>query len=99
MSKTNQKQPAKRGTTRPPRLTKKAQLISLLGAKAGAEIGGIGKELGWQPHSVRAALTGLRKEGYELARATPAKGGPTRYRIVAKPSDAQRSNDGDARAT
>jgi hypothetical protein len=36
---------------------------------------------GWQVHSVRAALTGLRKEGKDLVRAKDATG-VTHYRIA-----------------
>ncbi len=65
--------------------TKRAQLIALLGAKTGADIEALSKTLGWQQHSIRAALTGLRKAGFEIARETPASGGAARYRITARP--------------
>ena len=38
---------------------------------------------GWQVHSVRAALTGFRKDGKELIRAKD-EGGVTRYRVAAE---------------
>lgn len=62
------------------RLTKKAQLIKLLSAKSGADIQTLGEKLGWQPHTTRAALSGLRRAGYQVIREEPAKGGPARYR-------------------
>jgi hypothetical protein len=38
----------------------------------GAALGDLTAATGWQVHSVRAALTGLRKEGKELAREKDA---------------------------
>ena len=45
-------------------------------------IGDLTKATGWQGHSVRAALTGLRKEGKELVRVKD-QGGVTHYRLAA----------------
>jgi len=42
---------------------------------------------GWQAHSVRAALTGLRKRGYTITR-TRAEDGATIYAITAVPGSA-----------
>jgi hypothetical protein len=42
---------------------KKAAIISLLQRPDGAALGDLTAATGWQVHSVRAALTGLRKEG------------------------------------
>ena len=64
--------------------TKKAQLIRLLKAKAGADIFALSKRLEWQPHTTRAALSGLRKAGYEIGIERP-EGKPPRYRITAEP--------------
>lgn len=69
-------------TTTKKRSTKKAQLIKLLSAKSGADINTLSDKLGWQQHTTRAALSGLRKAGYEVIRATPANGGPAKYRIL-----------------
>ena len=38
-----------------------------------------------QPHSTRAALTGLRKDGYTIERVASEPGQPTRYRIAGTP--------------
>ncbi|WP_375550757.1 DUF3489 domain-containing protein [Rhodophyticola porphyridii] len=79
-----------RGANRAPtsrRTSKKDQLIRMLSAKAGAEIGAVSKKLGWQTHTTRAALSGLRKAGFELVGETPGDGKPRRYRIVARPAD------------
>jgi len=71
--------------SRCPRITKKARLISFLSAKSGADAAAISKRLGWLPHTTRAALTGLRKAGYEIISVKPGHGKATRYRIVAMP--------------
>ena len=61
--------------------TKKEQLIRMLSTKAGVDIAAIGARLGWQGHSVRAALSGLRKSGHSLHTQKGREGGPSRYRI------------------
>mgnify|MGYP001117549377 CR=1 FL=1 len=66
--------------------TKKAQLIQMLSQKAGADVAAISAKFGWQPHSTRAVLTGLRKSGYELDTEKPGNGKPKRYRIVKEPA-------------
>src|ERR1700732_3558552 len=65
---------AKMGTTSA-RRSKKVAIISLLQRPDGAALGDLIAATGWQVHSVRAALTGLRKEGKELAREKDAAGG------------------------
>jgi hypothetical protein len=54
-------------TTRP-RQTKAALLRAMLEAPGGASLTRIMTETGWQAHTVRAALTGLRKTGLHIAR-------------------------------
>jgi hypothetical protein len=54
--------------------TKRAQLIGLLERPEGASVGEIGERLGWLPHTVRAALTGLRRAGREVSRDKNAEG-------------------------
>jgi hypothetical protein len=54
--------------------TKRAQLIGLLERPEGASVGEIGERLGWLPHTVRAALTGLRHAGREVSRDKNAEG-------------------------
>lgn len=60
--------------------TKKAQLVTLLMTAEGAGIDQLTKKFCWQAHTVRAALTGLRKSGYDIER--DAIEGISRYRIV-----------------
>jgi hypothetical protein len=74
----------------PPRETKTAILRKLLDRKAGADIAALQAATGWQPHSVRAALSGLRKAGYSVERKEPAKpGGSAVFRITSGPESAQ----------
>ncbi len=68
--------------------TKKAQLIQLLTRKTGADVATISDKLGWQSHTTRAALTGLRKAGFEISAEKPGEGKPLSYRITAQPVDA-----------
>jgi hypothetical protein len=60
--------------------TKKDRLCTLLRRKSGASIATLQRELGWQQHTVRAAISGVRKTG-ETVECLPGKAGPT-YRIV-----------------
>ena len=73
-------------TKSPKPKTKKAQLIQLLSRKAGADVAMISDKLGWQTHTTRAALSGLRKAGYEVVGEKPDEGKPKRYRISAMPA-------------
>lgn len=70
----------------PPRETKTAILRKLLSRKSGADLTALQSATGWQPHSVRAALSGLRKAGYTIDRTDPAKrgNGPI-YRLTGTP--------------
>ena len=63
------------------RKTKKQDLIRLLRGKKGADVARLSDKLGWQPHSVRAAMTGLRKDGYDIQKECGPGGMPARYRI------------------
>ena len=56
----------------PPASTKRAQLIGMLGRPEGASVVEIEQRLGWLPHTVRAAITGLRKAGREVTRSKDA---------------------------
>jgi hypothetical protein len=44
-------------------------LIGMLERDQGASVIEIGQRLGWLPHTVRAALTGLRHAGREVSRS------------------------------
>lgn len=64
-------------STTPRRTTKAARLVALLEAPGGASLAEMGAALGWQPHTIRAALSGLRKAGRRLERRS--RGGETVY--------------------
>jgi hypothetical protein len=74
--------PAPNPSVAPARPSKKAAVIALLARPDGAAISDLIGVTGWQVHSVRAALTGLRKEGKDLVRAKDATG-VTHYRLAA----------------
>jgi hypothetical protein len=65
----------------PARQTKKGSILALLQRPKGAAISDLIAATGWQVHSVRAALTGFRKEGKELLRDKD-QSGVTLYRIA-----------------
>ncbi|PHP66740.1 hypothetical protein CSC94_11550 [Zhengella mangrovi] len=65
--------------------SKRDQLVALLSKPNGARISVIVERLGWQAHTVRAALSGLRKQGIEVAASKSPKTGETVYAIVASP--------------
>ncbi len=46
--------------------SKKARFEGLLGRPRGATVGQLQKALGWQPHTIRAAISRLRKDGTEI---------------------------------
>ncbi len=65
------------------RRTKADTILDLVQRPTGASIAELTKATGWQPHSVRAALTGLRKKNHEVVR-TKDDQGVTRYFIEAE---------------
>lgn len=78
--------------------SKKDRLISMLRRDGGTTITAISSALGWQPHTTRAAITGLRKAGHKVETAKPADGSSGLiYRIPLK-SDARAKTGNDAEA-
>lgn len=75
---------------------KKEELIQMLTRKAGADVAMISDKLGWQTHTTRAALSGLRKAGYEVLGEKPDVGKPKRYRILAMPAKASETAGAEA---
>lgn len=63
-------------------LSKSAAVIKLLTRARGATVAEIQAATDWQPHSVRAYLSGLRKTGRTLDKEE-RKTGETSYRICA----------------
>ena len=64
-----------------PRPGKQATIQGLLQSKEGAGIAALMAATGWQAHSVRAVLSGLRKQGMVVVRTVSAEGGSV-YRIT-----------------
>ncbi len=63
------------------RRTKASIILDLMKRPKGATVADLQKATGWQEHSVRAALTGLRKKGNEVIRAKD-DAGDTCYRLA-----------------
>jgi len=63
-------QPSRRGRStivdEPRSGSKQARIIKMLSRKSGATLEALVDVTGWLPHTTRAALTGLRKRGYEV---------------------------------
>ena len=77
---TNRRKPNPPKATKRKRSTKIDTVLKLLRRDNGAAIAELQKVTGWQPHSVRAALTGLRKQKIEIVRSKD-KAGTTRYAV------------------
>lgn len=60
--------------------TKEADLVSALTGK-GRTIAQLTERLGWQPHTVRAAFTRLRKRGYIVERVPPTNRSSAKFRL------------------
>lgn len=63
------------------RRSKRDRVVDLLRRDEGATLDELRTETSWLPHTVRAALSGLRKTGLAVAR-TSDEHGQSRYRIV-----------------
>lgn len=66
--------------TTPSPTTKIGKVIALLARKEGAALDELVTATGWQPHSARAALTGLRNKGHVIAKSKGSDA--TCYRIT-----------------
>ncbi|TGY90138.1 DUF3489 domain-containing protein [Marinicauda algicola] len=67
--------------------TKKAQLAQLLKPRKGVTIEALSTTLGWQAHTTRAAISGLRKAGFEVERISADDGSKTScYRLAGRVS-------------
>jgi hypothetical protein len=72
--------------TRAPRDgSKLARVIDLLQRSEGATIPNLTEATGWLAHTTRAALTGLRKRGYAVARER-VDGADSIYRVAGRPT-------------
>ncbi len=68
------------GPDRPREGSKGAHVVGLLSRVSGATLDDLIAATGWLPHTTRAALTGLRRRGYEILRGK-GEDGRTTYRI------------------
>ena len=59
--------------------SKIAHVVALLEREEGASLDELIQATGWQKHTLRAALTGLRKKGHRVSREKAD--GTSRYRI------------------
>lgn len=75
------KEPIASTASRPRDGSKQALVISMLSKKGGTTIDALIDATGWLPHTTRAALTGLRKRGFEIERSRDDDA-PSVYRIV-----------------
>ena len=66
----------------PRETTKTATIQKLLRRPRGASLTQLQSATHWQSHSLRAALTRLRKSGQSIERLPRGKTGGTRYRIT-----------------
>lgn len=73
-----------------PRQTKASVVEALLTREGGASLKALSEATGWQPHTCRAFLTGLRKKGREVIRASD-KDGKSIYLIATERSPASSS--------
>lgn len=80
--------PAVNAELGPKAQTKTALLLGLLSRGKGATLDQLVVGTGWLPHTVRAALTGLKKKGHEITSDKPA-GGVRTYRTTAGAESAQ----------
>ncbi len=62
------------------RTSKIAAVTTLLGRAEGASLDELIAATGWLPHTMRAALTGLRKKGHSIERSSVD--GKSHYRIL-----------------
>ncbi|WP_298309121.1 DUF3489 domain-containing protein [uncultured Erythrobacter sp.] len=62
-------------------MSKKTKLIQLMKRKGGVSLATAGKSLGWQPYTVRAAISRLRKAGHTIELTDTDKG--KRYVLTA----------------
>jgi hypothetical protein len=67
--------------------SKKDKLVILLSKPKGARISSLCKTLGWQNHTMRAAISGLRSKGFVIATSKSAKDDVTIYKVANKPAE------------
>ena len=68
------------GVSAPQPASKSATVVGLLRRSGGATLDDITNATGWQNHTARAVLTGLKKKGHTIERTKDD--GVSRYRIT-----------------
>jgi hypothetical protein len=81
---TQAKSPPSTMPTKPAAQTKIGKVIALLTRGDGATLEQMVKATAWQPHTTRAALTGLKEKGYTIERSQ--RDGASVYRGTASPA-------------
>lgn len=86
--------PAAPGAGQPvPRAPRRRCCSPLLRRPEGASIAEIQDATGWQPHTARAALTGLKHKGFALTSAL-RENGPRAYREVPRAAEGAQEQAG-----
>ncbi|MEL6825507.1 MAG: DUF3489 domain-containing protein [Pseudomonadota bacterium] len=67
---------------KPPKTGSKLAKLSLFLRGEGRTLKALSKSLGWQPHTVRAAMTRLRQRGYEIERVPDEGAKSTVFRLA-----------------
>ena len=62
--------------------TKIGNVVKMLSRPEGATLEALAQATGWLPHTTSAALTGLRKRGYNIERSRNVGAGPSVYRLM-----------------
>ena len=62
-------------------ISKASRVLAMLQRSEGATTAQLIAETGWQPHTIRAALTGLKKKGHTVT-STKIEGEARIYRVV-----------------
>ena len=75
---------APQASNKPAAQSKIGEVIRLLKREAGATLDQMVEATGWQSHTTRAALTGLKKNGYTVERRQCE--GTSVYRVTAGPA-------------
>ena len=76
--------PKSKSLKKPAAQSKIGKVIALLKREEGATLDEMVEATAWQPHTTRAALTGLKKKGYTIERSQ--RDGASFYRITASPA-------------
>jgi hypothetical protein len=76
---------------RPPRVGSKLdRILGMLSTDKGAALDELTRATGWLPHTARAALTGLRKRGYDVHLVREDRETASTYRVTAPVAEGSR---------